>query len=99
MRAGWPEAFERELGCTEADWLRWLPAAIGAREWRSEPGLATVKIGAGALHLRWRAGEPRTIALVRLPRLHVDFRFDHVPAGERIAFMERFDLYLQRGGG
>lgn len=95
----WPEAFEREMGCTEADWLRWLPAAIGAREWRCEPGSAAVKIGEGELHLRWHTGEPRTIALVRLPRLHVSFRFDGLGAPERRAFMERFDLYLQRGGG
>lgn len=97
--ADWPQAFEREMGCTEADWLRWLPPAIGAREWRSEPGLATVKLEAGELHLAWRAGEPRTISLVRLPRLHVSFRFEGVAAPERRAFMERFDLYLQRGGG
>ena len=99
MGADWPQAFEREMGCTEADWLRWLPAAIGAREWRCEPGLATVRIGEGQLHLRWCAGEPRTIALVRLPRLHVSFRFEGVGDHERRAFMERFDLYLQRGGG
>ena len=94
-----PEAFEREMACTEAEWLRWLPAAVGAREWRCEPGLATVKIDAGELHLAWRALEPRTIALVRLPRLHVSFRFEGVEGQARRAFMERFDLYLQRGGG
>jgi len=99
MAADWPQAFEREMGCTEADWLRWLPAAIGAREWRCEPGLATVRIGEGELLLRWCAGEPRTIALVRLPRLHVSFRFEGVEAQARRMFMERFDLYLQRGGG
>lgn len=99
MGADRPPVFEREMGCTEADWLRWLPAAIGAHEWRREPGRATVRIGEGELHLRWRTGEPRTIALVRLPRLHVSFRFEGVQAPARRAFMERFDLYLQRGGG
>jgi hypothetical protein len=43
--------------------------------------------------------QPRAIALVRLPRLHVSFRFEDVEAQARRAFMERFDLYLQRGGG
>lgn len=99
MGAEWPAAFEREMGCTEADWLRSLPGAIGAREWRCEPGSAAVKIGEGELRLAWRAGEPRAIALVRLPRLHVSFRFEGLGANERRAFMERFDLYLQRGGG
>lgn len=99
MGADWPAAFEREMGCTEADWLRSLPAAIGAREWRCEPGSAAVRIGEGELHLGWRAGKPRTIALVRLPRLHVSFRFDDVPGDARRAFMERFDAYMHRGGG
>jgi hypothetical protein len=29
MQAYYPECFEREMGCTEADWLRWLPQAVG----------------------------------------------------------------------
>ena len=39
------------------------------------------------------------IALVRLPRLHVGFRFEGLDADQRLAFMKRFDLYMQRGGG
>ena len=39
------------------------------------------------------------IALVRLPRLHVEFRFEGLEADQRFAFMKRFDLYMQRGGG
>jgi len=99
MAAGWPEAFEREMACTEADWLRWLPAAIGGREWRCEPGRASVRVGSGTLTLVWHAGEPRVIALMRFPRLQVGFRFDGLDAEERRVFMQRFDLYLQRGGG
>ena len=49
--------------------------------------------------LDWRTGEPRVIALVRLPRLHVAFRFEGLDADQRFAFMKRFDLYMQRGGG
>ncbi|TXT33069.1 MAG: hypothetical protein FD135_5564, partial [Comamonadaceae bacterium] len=29
MQAFCPERFERDMGCTEADWLRWLPQAVG----------------------------------------------------------------------
>jgi hypothetical protein len=99
MQSAYAQAFEREMGCTAADWLRWLPAAIGDHEWHLGPEGATVALGAGQLSLAWRAGDPRVIALVRLPRLHVSFRFRDVPAGERLAFMKRFDLYMQRGGG
>jgi hypothetical protein len=99
MLPAYPDAFEREMACTTADWLRWLPAAVGEQPWEAQSGCASVRIAGGVLHLRWRAGEPRTIALVRLPRLHVSFRFEGVAPGERDAFMRRFDLYLQRGGG
>ena len=33
MQSAYAERFEREMGCTEAEWLMWLPAAIGEREW------------------------------------------------------------------
>jgi hypothetical protein len=99
MQSAYAECFEREMGCTEAEWLMWLPAAIGDREWRREATTATVRIGNGLLMLDWRTGEPRVIAQFRLPRLHVSFRFEGLDADQRLAFMKRFDLYMQRGGG
>ena len=99
MYSGYEQHFEREMGCTEDEWLMWLPAAVGAREFQIGAASAVVEISTGTLTLSWRAGEPRVIALVRLPRLHVSFRFDRVEAGQRLAFMTRFDLYMQRGGG
>ena len=29
LQASYPERFEREMGCTETEWLRWLPRAMG----------------------------------------------------------------------
>ncbi len=100
MQASCPVEFEREHGCTEADWLRWLPHA--ARDQRCEltlPGRARVAIGAGRLDLHWRALAPRRIALMRMPRLVVRYRFEGVDEAGRSEFMRYFDLYLQRGGG
>lgn len=96
-----PAAFSREQGCTEAEWLGWLPGAVDGRALALQPGQARVEgIGPGGLTIRWRALEPRCIALIRLPRLAVDFRFDaDVDAPERRRFMRRFDLWMQRGGG
>lgn len=42
---------------------------------------------------------PRVIAQIRLPRLAVRFDFNGVAEAERLRFMQRFDLYTQRGGG
>jgi len=43
--------------------------------------------------------EFRTIALVRMPRLLVHFRFAGVDDATRYTFMKRFGLCMQRGGG
>ncbi len=99
MQSYYAERFEREMACTEADWLRWLPAAVGTNHWKLQAHSAGVRIGAGALGLKWQVGEPRVIALMRLPRLRVSFRFAGLNDAQRYAFMQRFDLYMQRGGG
>lgn len=99
MQSFYPERFERDMACTEADWLRLLPAAIGEHHWKMQTASAGVRIGDGALGLKWQVGEPRVMALVRMPRLVVSFRFAGLDETERYAFMKRFDLYMQRGGG
>jgi len=95
----YPEVFERDMACTEADWLRWLPAAIGDQFFKQHTGCAGIRLGDGALGLKWQVAEPRVIGLVNMPRLLVSFRFAGVNEATRQAFMQRFDLYMQRGGG
>ena len=99
MQSSYDERFEREMGCTEAEWLRWLPAAMGENHWKLQTQSAGVRIGDGALGLKWKVGEPRVIGLVSIPRLLVQFRFAGVDEAARYTFMKRFDLYMQRGGG
>lgn len=95
----YPPAFERDMGCSEAQWLQWLPGAVGACELRLGQGRAEVVLPEGMLHLAWRPAEPRVVGLVRLPRLLVSFRFEGAGAPMRLRFMRYFDLYMQRGGG
>ena len=99
MQAFYPASFEREVGCTEAEWLMWLPAAIGVCPWQQSGQAIQVVIDEGRLELLWHVLPPRQIALIRLPRLAVSFRFAGVADELRHAFMKRFDLYMQRGGG
>jgi hypothetical protein len=99
MQSHYPGHFERDMSCTEAEWLRWLPQAIGELEWQRESGCVRVRIGGGTLDLAWREAPPRRIALLELARLHVTFSFENVDDEVRHAFMKRFDLYLRRGGG
>jgi hypothetical protein len=99
MQSSYAESFQRDMGCTEAEWLGWLPAAVGDRPWKLGAGQARVELDAGLLQLRWQDMPPRVIALMRMPILRVDFAFTGLDEARRYAFMKRFDLYMQRGGG
>ncbi len=99
MQAFYAESFDREMGCTEKEWLGWLPNALGSNPYQMVGQALTARIGPGQLALSWRTGEPRVIALARIPRLLVTFRFSGLDEAQRFGFMKRFDLYMQRGGG
>ncbi len=98
--AAYTEHFEREQGFTEAEWCAALPGAVAPHALAAGPaGHAVVAIGAGRLELDWTVLPPRRIALMRMPRLAVRYHFIDVADDERVAFMRRFDRYMQRGGG
>jgi hypothetical protein len=99
MQAHYDASFSREHGITQADWLHLLPRAVHGHAMALAGGEADIQLGAGHLRLAWRALPMRQIALVRLPRLAVDYRFDGVDEATRQSFMKRFDLTIQRGGG
>lgn len=104
MQAYYPERFERDMACTELQWLGWLPAAIGEHPWQRQAEGARVTFalspgGTATLSLHWRPLPTRVLGLVRLPRLAVSFVFNGLPEAQRQSFMRRFDLYMHRGGG
>lgn len=100
MKLPGSDRFEREYGCTEAEWRAWMPAATQGlpRQVEGDRGLC-IAFGEGALHLQWQPLAPRVIALLRVPRLRVQFHFDDVPPEVRDRFLHAFDRHLQRGGG
>jgi hypothetical protein len=99
MQASYTEAFQRDMGCTEAEWLGWLPRAVGQHTLQCEASSAHITIGLGRLQLRWQVMPPRVIAQIRLPVLRMQFQFEGLSDQERYTFMRHFDLYTQRGGG
>ena len=99
MQSFYAKQFDREMGCTIPEWLGWLPAAMGEVKWQQSENSVQAQIEGGSLRIHWRVGEPRQIALFKLPRLHVGFAFDGLDDAQRYTFMKRFDLYMQRGGG
>lgn len=99
MQSFYPAQFDREMGCTEREWLGWLPAAMGNVAWQQQAGSLSAAVDQGQLDITWQVGQPRRIALISMPRLLVKFRFVGVSDAQRYVFMKRFDLYMQRGGG
>lgn len=99
MQSHYPEQFERDMACTEAEWLRLLPRAIGDHPWQRDGATVQVQFEGGSLTLRWQPLPPRVIALMRMPRMQMNFAFSGLDAARRYRFMKRFDLYTQRGGG
>lgn len=99
MQSHYEEAFDREMSCSEREWLAWLPRAVRGRTLALAPGQASVAIEAGRLDLEWQLLEPRRAALVALPRMKVRFVFSGLADAERNAFMRYFDLAMMRGGG
>jgi hypothetical protein len=99
MQSYYAGCFERDMGCTPADWLGWLPRAMGDVPWELEGDALHASLGEGTLHIRWQVLPPRRLGLAVIPRLQVVFVFSQVPDAARLVFMKRFDLYTHRGGG
>lgn len=104
MQSAYDAIFSREMGCTEAEWLGWLPAAIGTQAWQRDAAAVQISlqedgVNLGQLRIDWQQVAPRAIAQFRIPCLKVNFCFEGLDAAQRYRFMRRFDLYMQRGGG
>lgn len=99
MHGHYPLAFEREMGCTEAELRGWLPGASRARPIAWREGGAVIELEGGHVAIDWHTLEVRRIALIVLPRLHVRFAATRIDDAAWQCFMRYFDLYTQRGGG
>lgn len=98
-----PLTLVREMGCTMAEFARWLPGATREAPVRSEvdgEGMRhRLDVASGAVEIDLQPLPPRRIALLCLPVLRVTFRFIDLDAAQRSVFLTHFDHYTRRGGG
>ena len=80
---------------TREDFVRLLPQAVGGEDVLEIDGRFCGKGWSICL----TAIPPLAIGLVRLERHRVEIAFDGLDQAEQDAFMDRFTLYYQRGGG
>jgi hypothetical protein len=100
LQAHYAHAFERDMSCTAAELRAWLPGACGqvALQWQGDDAVVMDAAG-GQVRIDWQPLPPRRIALLSLPRMAVRFQATGVNDQAWHAFMRRFDLHTQRGGG
>lgn len=100
MTAEVPERLVRDMGCTPADLVRWLPAAVGHKPLHWLESGCEVALGEGcSVRFWWQVLAPRRIALMRIERVQLEMVFSGCGADMRRAFLAQFDAYTRRGGG
>lgn len=97
MHAFHPESFDREIGCSEKEWLAWLPHAMGSHAYALVGNALTAPMATGQLRLSWRPVASAGPVTAASPRLRVSYRFSGLDALHRYRFMKNFDLFTQRG--
>lgn len=94
-----PDDLCREMGCTRAEFLRWLPGATRHAPIICSGDLHRVLSDQGTVEITISELPPRRIASITLPVLAVRFRFIEMDEAARLAFLAYFDHYTRRGGG
>ncbi len=89
----------REMGCTRAEFIGWLPGATRNAPLQIEGDRVTVVIDGGLVQIFLEEKAPRRIGLIALPALGVTFCFRGLEKLARDDFLAYFDLYTRRGGG
>jgi hypothetical protein len=89
---------EREACASREDFLRQLRLVFPDCVLSGE-GAATIADGRATLEITLTPLEPRTIALLTLPRLKVSLRGTAGKDQELAALLARMDLAMRRGGG
>lgn len=94
-----PTELTREMGCTVAEFERWLPGATRNAPIESTGSSHRVTVEGGVVDIALTPLAPRKIALMVIPVLAVTFRFNGLNDQQRDAFLRYFDHYTRRGGG
>lgn len=96
-----PDVFNvhREMGCTRAEFMSWVPGATRQAPFQIDGEIVTVTTHGGRVQIFLEERRPRRIALIALPVLGVTFCFRGLDEAARDDFLAHFDLYTRRGGG
>ena len=89
----------REMGCTRAEFLTWLPDAVHGATFRIQDNCIHITYGGGEVLIEIDEMPERRIGRLTLPVLRVRTRFSGIDSRAREEFLRHFDLVTRRGGG
>ena len=89
----------REMGCTRAEFIGWLPGATRQAPLQIDGDQVTVMTHGGRVQIFLEEKPPRRLGLFALPVLGVTFSFRGLDKLTGDDFLAHFDLYTRRGGG
>lgn len=94
-----PFRLQREMGCTRAEFIAWLPGATRRAACRIEGDDVMIATHGGRVQISLEERSPRQIGALTVPVLGLTFCFHDIDAPMRDDFLAYFDLHTRRGGG
>ncbi|MGB1109159.1 MAG: hypothetical protein ACPG4N_02320 [Gammaproteobacteria bacterium] len=96
-----PETSEqnRLMGCSRSEFHHSVKALLPESGWTRNGESYRWEIGNGSVELEAGEQTVQRIASLELPRLNVVLRFRGVNEEAKAAFLRRFEIAFQRGGG
>lgn len=85
----------KDMALSEADFFRWLPAALDGVSWRRDGSIVV----ADRFSIRLEPLPERRVGGLSLPVMRVSFDLTGLSPPERLALIQRFDSAFRRGGG
>ena len=87
------------MSISRDEFLRTLPAALGASEFAVAGDVVCVRDGTRLIEIEFSEQTPLRVGSLTLPAARVELRFEGYNEEEIAQAAERFDLYFRRGGG
>ncbi|MDE0154479.1 MAG: hypothetical protein OXS28_02610 [Gammaproteobacteria bacterium] len=98
MAAG-SRGLTREMSITHKDFFRLLPRAVNGAPVTRMGNQADIATEAGRVKITLAPESIRKLGLMEFPVTPVSIEFDGFNPADQTAFLSRFDLAYQRGGG
>jgi hypothetical protein len=87
------------MSISHREFFRLLPKAVGNYQYTIQGASVDIQLEEGRLEIELSQEGRRRIASLTLPETRLEFRFSGATEDQKTAFLKRFDLAYQRGGG